>query len=508
MDLDPFIGGDATRRQFLRRAAAFSVGFGGLSALMSRAALAQSAAGASPWQGDLRGAYFGPVSADLYGPLKKDPDGILDLPEGFSYRVLSRMGDEMDDGLLMPGKPDAMCVFPRPDGTLALVCNHEIESAYGPIGAFGKDQERLDKVPEGALYDRGSGVADGKEKTPQMGGVTITIYDPATKSIKRRFLALAGTTRNCAGGPTPWGSWLSCEETVYKAGKDHPDGTCGKDHGYVFEVPSTTDSIIVNPQPLKAMGRFYREAVCVDPATGIVYQTEDRPDGVFTRFVPKTPGKLGEGGKLQVLTIKDVPRARDGGPDGGVCTRNWGDGPTIRRGHALEVGWMDVDDPENPDDKMRSEQFARGAARFARGEGMWWAGGSAYFCCTNGGAVRLGQIWKYTPSKHEGTSGEAADGAGGRLELFIESQYPTVCRNPDNITAAPWGDLIVCEDNSNSRLLGVLPDGRVYHLAHNAKDGTELAGACFTPDGDTLLVNLQHPGLTLAIEGPWKKGGE
>lgn len=500
MDMDRLIAGDATRRQFLRRAAAVSAGFGGLSTLMRQAGAGMGVRqNNAAWGGSLAQADFGPVSAPGYGPLKKDPAGILDLPDGFSYRVLTRVGEEMDDGLLYPGKPDAMCALPRPDGTVALLSNHEIEYGHGKIGPFGKDLELVDKLPREALYDDGGGV------TPQMGGVTITVFDPRTKAVKRRFLALAGTIRNCAGGPTPWGSWLSCEEVVYKAGKDQRDGTCAKDHGYLFEVPAATDSVILNPQPMKAMGRFYREAVCVDPATGIVYQTEDRPDGLFYRFVPKVPGRLAEGGTFQVMTIRDPEVKRDKSMKG-VCTRNWGDGPAIRVGQSIEVGWVDVEDPENPQDRMRHEYFFKGAARFARGEGMWWGNGSAYFCCTNGGPMRLGQIWKYVPSGQEGTPGEKNAGSGGRLELFVESLYSSVCRNADNITVSPWGDLIVCEDNDGaSHLLGVTPDGRVYRLGYNAIDGTEFAGACFSPDGTILFVNLQAPGLTLMIEGPWQK---
>jgi secreted PhoX family phosphatase len=418
-----------------------------------------------------------------FGPLLPDPAGILDLPAGFRYTVVARQGDRMSDGLLMPGQPDGMAAFAGPDGTTVLVCNHELNPATPELGPFGEDYALLSKLDPALLYDA------GHLKTPGMGGTTTLVYDTRSGKLLRSHLSLAGTERNCAGGPTPWDSWISCEETT--AGVDELHET---DHGWNFEVPSGADGP-VRPLPLKAMGRFNHEAIAVDPASGAVYETEDRPDGLIYRFLPKTPGALAEGGRLQALVIRDQA----------ACdTRNWGDGPAIACGDRFAVAWMDLAETDAPKDDLRLRGFAGGAARFARGEGMWHGNGAIYFACTNGGAAKKGQIWKYTPSAAEGTAGESA--SPGTLELFVEPNDGGLVDNADNLTVAPWGDLIVCEDGSGEQfLVGVTPDGGIYKFGRNAMaSNSELAGATFAPDGSTLFVNVQHAGLTLAITGPWR----
>jgi secreted PhoX family phosphatase len=166
------------------------------------------------------------------------------------------------------------------------------------------------------------------------------------------------------------------------------------------------------------------------------------------------------------------------------------------------VTWIDLDDVESPEDDLRFRGFASGAARFARGEGMWYGRGAIYFACTNGGSEKKGQIWKYTPSPDEGKPEESRE--PGRLELFVEPNDGTLVENADNLTMAPWGDLIVCEDGSEQQfLVGVTPEGEIYKFARNAMNTSELAGATYSPDGSTLFVNIQSPGITLAITGPW-----
>ena len=128
-------------------------------------------------------------------PLVPDPLGILDLPEGFAYRILDRQGDKMSDGYLTPGLPDGMGCFPRADGKLVLMRNHELqgEAANGP---FFETQE---KPPE--MYDEST-----------FGGVSRLVVDAKTLTRESSNLVLSGTTRNCSGGVSPWG-WLTCEET-------------------------------------------------------------------------------------------------------------------------------------------------------------------------------------------------------------------------------------------------------------------------------------------------------
>jgi hypothetical protein len=241
------------------------------------------------------------------------------------------------------------------------------------------------------------------------------------------------------------------------------------------------------------MGRFRHEAVACDPKTGIIYQTEDRGDGLLYRFIPKEPGKLAAGGRLQALKLRDTPRAD---------TRNHRK-QLFNVGDQHAVEWVNIENIEAPDDELRYQGFYEdNCARFSRGEGIWHGKDGIYFACTDGGVKRKGQIWRYFPSAAEGTSEEA--GQPGHVELFIEPNDGSLVENCDNVTMAPWGDLIVCEDGTSPQaLIGVRPDGSVYKLGRTAI--SELAGACFSPDGSTLFVNIQTPGLTVAITGPWQE---
>jgi secreted PhoX family phosphatase len=467
----------SSRRSFLRTAAAVTLGFRGLQAVFAGRPK-------SPARDDAVTTHPG------FGPLRPDRAGLLDLPAGFTYRSISSAGEVMADGLLVPGKPDGMAAFAGPEGLIILVRNHELEWDRQKIGPFGPANERLGKIPADRIYDAGF------RKTPCQGGTTTLVYDTRSQSLRTHFLSLAGTQYNCCGGPTPWGSWITCEENTDRAGDRHE-----KDHGYPFEVPARTEPGLAEPIPLKAMGRFRREAVAVDARSGIVYQTEDIPDGIITRFIPDQPGNLRAGGRLQALAIRNVPR-RD--------MRNWpedkgGDGgPRVEPGRPMPVEWITLTDVESPADDLRYRAYDAGAARFARAEGMWYGNDSIYFACTNGGMIQCGQIYRYRPSPFEGTPRESE--FPGTLELFIESDDPGLLENADNLTVAPWGDVVLCEDGPNQQhLVGVTPEGRIYKLARNAASTSEFAGACFSPDGTTLFVNIQGDGRTFAITGPWEK---
>lgn len=424
-------------------------------------------------------ASIGSTGGAGFGALLPDPKGLLDLPEGFNYRVLSRQGETMDDGLRVPGMHDGMGAFPslRPDGTpdgrTILVRNHEIEDAHKTVGPFGDDGALPRGFDRARVYDAGHG-------RPSRGGTTTLVYDTRTGELETHFLSLAGTERNCAGGPTPWNSWISCEESVVRK-----NDRFERDHGWCFEVPATNTLAggPARPRPITAMGRFNHEAVCVDPRSGFVYLTEDREDGLFYRFVPAVRGDLHAGGRLQALGVRDRP---------GLDTRNW-EQQTVRVGRPLQAVWIDMDEVDSPEDDLRLRGRRAGAARFARGEGAWWGADAAYFACTSGGRIGAGQIWRLTPGV-----------TGDELELFLEPNDRSVIENADNITFAPWGDIIVCEDGASPQyLLGVTPPGAVYQLGCNSGGKSEFAGACFSPDGTTLFVNVQRDGLTLAITGPW-----
>ena len=437
-----------SRRQFLSVAGASAAGTvlaSPLQALYTRAALGQS------------------VNGRGYGPLVKDPKGLLDLPEGFQYQTFSRTGQVMTDGRPVPGAHDGMATFAGPGNTTILVRNHELS-------------------PDASL-----GVTGQKYDPSCKGGTTTLIVGPDRKLIKD-FASLAGTYRNCAGGRTPWGSWISCEENTSAPGVD-PNVT--KRHGFNFEVPSKAKGPVA-PEPLVAMGRFNHEAVAVDPKTGIVYQTEDRGDSLFYRFIPKQRGNLKAGGVLEALKIKNKPQA---------MTKT-----KFPVGQPLPVEWVRIENvnpatdstPEGTatPESVRAQGFAEGAAQFSRGEGAWFGKNEVYFCCTDGGEAELGQVWRYVPGR--------SPQQGGTIELFVEPNNRRILDSPDNIVVAPFGDLFLCEDGDGQQFIrGVNPNGTLYTFARNALNESEFAGACFSPDGKTMFVNIQDPGITLAIWGSW-----
>jgi len=456
-----------SRRDFLRNASIVTIGFAGLRHITGCASTGDEA---------------------VEMTLKPDPKKLFDLPEGFTYQAISRQGERMDDGLFVPGKHDGMATFAGPDAKTILVRNHELEPGDKDVGPFGKKNELLEYPDQHLFYDFGRG------KKPMLGGTSTLLYNTKEQRLERHFLSLAGTSRNCAGGATPWGSWISCEETV-----DDPDDELEKEHGFNFEVPADATEL-VKAVPLIEMGRFRHEAIAVDPRSGVVYETEDRPNGLLYRYLPHQKGRMIAGGRLQALRIKGQ-KSTD--------TRNWYGTRRIEVGQTLDVEWVDVSDFDPAEDELRVYgYFVHSCARFARAEGMWYGREAIYFACTTGGEARKGQIWRYFPSRFEGTSEE--NNAPGRLELFVEPNDNSIVENADNLTVAPWGDLFVCEDQEGKTspgqyLLGVTPSGHVYKFGKNALNEAELAGVCFSPDGSTLFVNIYTPGITLAITGPWEK---
>jgi secreted PhoX family phosphatase len=380
-----------------------------------------------------------------------------------------------------------MAAFPGENGRIILVCNHELTPAYFDHSAFVNGFDAQPDAVTDRVYDQGGG------ETPGAGGTTTTVYNPKTQTTERQHLSLAGTELNCAGGPTPWGSWLSCEECFESPGPDMSAGRIvhrDKNHGYVFEVPAKAQGL-VEPIPIRAMGRFEHEATAVHEPTGIVYMTEDRHHSNFYRYIPDVPGELHKGGRLQALMVDERPA---------FMTHNWSGDPHIVPGESFQTRWIDLDNVDNHENDLRLRGTTKGAATFARGEGLCNANGDMVFTCTIGGAARLGQIFTYRPSPHEGQAQE--EDLPGQLTLIAEATHDSILRNADNITFAPWGDLIVCEDtSSHCGIVGIRPDGSQYQLADNAHTNSELAGVCFSPDGETLFVNVQYPGMTLAITG-------
>ena len=460
-----------SRRHFLKTASIVAAGFGGLQNFAAERS-----------KKDLK-----KLQAKGYGPLIKDPAGVIDLPEGFTYTTFSKWRDKMDDGLLVPTKHDGMGAFPGPNGLTILVRNHENSPARsGDLGAFGPGHRLMKQEHLDMMYDQGTKVGDIL-RIPCLGGTTTIVYDTKKQKMVRHFLSLAGTIRNCAGGNTPWNSWITSEESTERAGN-----RLSKDHGYNFEVPATITPKLADPIPLRAMGRFNHEAVAVDPKTGIVYQTEDQGDSLIYRFIPDVPEQLAKGGKLQALVVNDKK---------GLDTRNWFK-PTVRTGDEFKVSWVDIEDVESPKDDLREQGYAKGAARFARGEGMWYGHNSIYFAATNGGEKQRGQIWRLTLGENDNIS----------MDLFAMPDEQALVDMADNLTVSPYGGLILCEDGPGEQYLrGVTTEGKFFNFAKNrvlpyqeGRPDPEFCGATFSPDGSTLFVNIQYPGITLAITGPWK----
>ena len=413
------------------------------------------------------GALFGAERTSA-SRLERDRAGILDLPPGFTYRVIDERGTPMDDGYRVPGRPDGMAAFPAPGGDVVLMRNHEL-SGYDLLqGPYALGQS----APPEAFV---SGA---------LGGVTRLVLDADSLEVSSRNLVLVGTSRNCAGGTSPWG-WLSAEE-------DARDG-----HGWVFRC--RTDADRVQPaEPIRAYGRFVHEAVAVDPQTMVAYLSEDQRDGCLYRFVPRTLGDRDRAfsGTLQAMAIAN---------GSGDLQHGFDTARGHRVGDRFPVRWIDLDEPESPADDLRTRAQSRGAARVDRGEGLWQRDGEVVFSATAGGPRERGQIFRYRPTRRD------APEAGGELELVAQAEGESLDGEagpfdmPDNLTLAPSGEIITCEDGPDANYLRVVRhDGQMIPIARNATaEDSELTGVCFSPDERTMFVNIQQAGLTLAIRGPF-----
>lgn len=425
-----------------------------------------------------------------YGALARTPDQngeeILALPRGFQYVTFGKIGELMSDGNITPRNHDGMACFPGPDGTLRLIRNHEVRNAAGDftLGVVGPRATRYD--PLGA------------------GGCVTLDFDPQTRSLRRSFVSLNGSIVNCAGGLAyNDAGWITCEETT--AG---PGNGFARPHGYNFLVLKDQEG----PEtavPITAMGRFAHEASVADNASGIVYQTEDAGNNSgFYRFLPHDPAHLHAGGVLQMLAIRGQPNF------------------DTRRDQLLDrelpVEWVTIDDPDpavlSSSTSCFAQGFAKGGARFNRLEGIFRGDdGTIYFVSTSGGNAAVGQLWQYLP----GFTG------GGTLVLRFESPSGSVLDSPDNICVTPSGGVIFCEDDATgadgdthplapgiadvNRLVGLSREGEPFEFAVNLLNDSEFAGACFSPDGEILFVNLfgngtPGSGMTCAIWGPWRRG--
>ena len=489
------------RRTFLKAAAAAGglVSVGAVERLVAR---------------DARGA-TAPSALEPYGALRpvRDQRGVavLALPPGFTYVTFSHTGSTMSDGNPTPLALDGMGAFAGAGGYVRLVRNSEDRNPPGATGGLLGDRSKA--------YD-----------PTAYGGTTTLVYDEELRMLVEDFVSLNGTTVNCAGGISYRRRyWLTGEETVGGPDASAPAMQFAKRHGYLFQTPvERGPNQLQTGVPIVAAGRFSHEAAAVDQATGIVYETEDPGSGVgagFYRYTPVDPDDLTKGGTLDMLAIAGRPRL------------DLREGRT--RGQALPVAWVRIEHPDPElttiadDDSTFTQGWGGGGAKLNRLEGCWEDDGTIFFVSTSGGDSKngdinsdgfregFGQVWAYRPGS-----------GGGTLTLIYESPGKKHhADSPDNLTVTPRGGLILCEDDASSvyadthplapgvdnvnRLIGLTREGQDFEFAVNVLNGSELAGACFSPSGRTLFVNLfgrarfdEEPteGMTVAVTGPWRRG--
>ncbi|MEU0695501.1 alkaline phosphatase PhoX [Streptomyces niveus] len=369
-----------------------------------------AALGGTLWRG---AAYADPAQpgAGPYGALGSADANNIRLPAGFTSRVVARSGQTV------PGT--SYTWHNAPDG--------------------------------GACYADGSGwiYVSNSEINPS-GGAGALRFSSAG-AVTGAYRILSGTRQNCAGGSTPWNTWLSCEEV---------------DRGYVYETdPWGVDAAVRRD----AMGRFKHEAAAADPVRRVIYLTEDETNGCFYRFTPTTWGDLSSG-TLQVLRASTATSG--------------------------SFTWATVPDPDGTPTVTRDQ--VSGAKRFNGGEGCYYADGSVWF--TTKGDNR---VWRVDPaaSTYELTYDDSLVSGGGAPLTGV-----------DNVTGSPSGDLFVAEDGGNLEICVITPDDVVApFLRVGGQSGSEITGPAFSPDGSRLYFSSQRGtsgsssgGITYEVTGPFR----
>lgn len=424
-----------------------------------------------------------------YGPLVPDPNKILALPAGFTYRVITHSGvTKLDSGESTPSNHDGTAAFEGHRGVTLLVNNHELK---------GRREGWAHPVPltEGLVYDPAAARRLHGRRGPS----------------RRRGRRMGGHRRyvdQLRGRRDPWDTWLTCEENSDLAGKNGMT----KDHGYVFEVDPHDRRANRDPRPIKAFGRYDHEAVVIDPRQGHAYLTEDAsgPNGLLYRWTPPSGFRHGRGRLRTLAADAGVLQAAKCIDSSGRFVDDLS--RATRIGTVYGIDWVDVTDRDARTVPVR-KQFADGVVTRGRKlEGMWWADGGAYFVSSyareeSPGAAHDGQVWFYDPKRR---TVRLTVLIGVNADPSVDGGYD----GPDNITVSPYGGLIIAEDGSGlQHLFGATASGRTYPLARNELNNgsaeepeySEFTGVCFSPDGRTLYANIQDPGIMLAITGPWRR---
>lgn len=442
-----------------------------------------------------------------FPPLVDDPRGLLALPPGFSYTVVTYAGKTRlrDDDGLTPSNHDGTAVFDAGRDRLRLIQNHELP-AGSPLG-----------VPhvKDTIYD----------PTALMGGGCTVIETDRHGRNHGEWVGISGTLTNCAGGPTPWGTWLTCEETDTKAGTawsgNGQSGAYSRDHGYVFEVFGDGRTL---PTPIKAFGRYAHEAVAIDPTRTRVYLSEDasNPNGLFYRWTAPPGVKLRDGIAEQLGATEGTLEAMAIVMDDGSVLPDVAYLTSAQLGRPFRVRWVPVPERDGQATPVR-KQFTTEITRGKKFEGVYGTQEGVYV--VNSYAFNTGDL-PADAVKHDGTvwfysyaddtitlvtyfphREPTADGAQPRYDGLVFD-------GPDNVTVTPWGTLVLAEDGVGaSHVLSSVPGGSTYAIARNQLNiGTaaepefsEFTGPTFSADGHVLFVNIQTPGITLAINGPWDR---
>ncbi len=380
----------------------------------------------------------------VYGELREPDANGLALPAGFSSRIVATTGQTVGStSYVWPTAPDGAATFATAGGGWIHTVNHEtLSTEGGGVSA-------IEFAPDGTIIDA--------------------------------YRILDGTNANCAGGPSPWGTWLSCEEydlTEFLAppapGFPFGPGVAGQ----VWECDPTGAS---PGRALPALGKFSHEAVAIDPATNIVYLTEDQGDGYFYRFTPDTPNVGGTAdltvGKLEAAVLSSP----DALPEG-----------------TSEVTWIEIPDAGALSGPTRKQVVA---SPFERGEGAWFDTGVVYFVTT-----RDDRVW-------------AHDTTNGTVEvIYDKATAGGALEEPDNVTVHPTsGELFVAEDSDNLELVLISPPSASGvrtsspFMRINGQSGTEVTGPCFDPTGTRMFFSSQRGtadggGITYEVTGPFETG--